>query len=103
MSAKNKNRKETIKTIVEEIQDKEKKILEKILNNILHNTKEKELIRNIITSFFETHKRFEYIKATNLSANQKNSLRNTLNKYTATIVDLEEKVNSVNSVNSLKK
>lgn len=88
----------TIKTIVEEIQDKETEILEKILNNILHNTTQKELIRNILTSFFETHKRFEYIKATNLSSNQKNSLRNTLNEYSASIDYLEEKVNSVNSL-----
>ena len=57
--------------------------------------REKKLIKKIITSFFETHKRFEYLKATNLSAKQKNSLRNTLNEYSASIVELDNKVNSL--------
>jgi hypothetical protein len=90
---------QNIKTIVEEIQVKEKQILDKILNNISSNTvKEKKLIKKIITSFFETHKRFESIKASNLSTNQNKSLRNTLNEYSESMVDLEKKINSVNSL-----
>jgi hypothetical protein len=93
MSAKNDNGKETIKTIVERIQSEEKRILKKILNNILSNKSEKELITKIINSFFEIYTRFEFIKASNLSANQKKSLRNTLKEYSASIVELENKVN----------
>lgn len=89
---------QNIKARFEKIQVKEKEILEKILNNVLPNTKEKELIRNIITSFFELNKRFEYIKASNFANNK--PILNILTAYDKSIGKL---IKNVNSVNSLKK
>jgi hypothetical protein len=84
---------------INDIQKKEKIILHKILNNVLSKSiksNEKELIKNIITSFFELNKRFEYIKANRKTLLVKNpKISNILTEYNKSIVELEKKVNSL--------
>tara|TARA_B110000285_G_C14659675_1_gene395538 strand:+ start:287 stop:574 length:288 start_codon:yes stop_codon:yes gene_type:complete len=85
-----------IKTSIKDIQKKEKNILTTILNNVLNNKGEKgekELIKKIITSFFDLNIRLEYIKANRQTLLEKNpKISNILKEYYNSIVELEKKL-----------
>jgi hypothetical protein len=82
-----------IKKTINDIQEKEKNILNQILNNVLNNKGEKELIKKIITSFFDINIRFEYIKANRQTLLVKNpKISNILKEYSNSIVELEQKL-----------
>jgi hypothetical protein len=92
--------KNDITTIINRIQKEEKEILWDILNKLLSKSiksKEKELIKNIITSFFELNKRFESIKATCsiLDTQKQQRIGEILDKYYESIENLKIKVNSL--------